>query len=307
MSLALRDDRLATAIENAAGLPGTPPLWIAADANRAELARRSRLIARPGAAPVATPRLDARWASSFAEVRACQRLRHEVFVGEMGARLRPPAGAPAGHDVDLWDPHCEHLMVRALDTESPAAEPQVVGTYRVLTPEAARQAGGFYTETEFDLTRLRALRPQLAEIGRSCVHPAHRQGGVILSLWAELARFMVANGLEYVIGCASVPMRDGGHAAASLWRQLAQDHLAPIEWRVTPRLALPVEELRSDLVVEPPPLVKGYLRCGARLLGAPAWDPDFGTADLPLLIRLADMPARYRRHLLGEAAEGGAA
>ncbi|MBI3366970.1 MAG: ornithine-acyl-ACP acyltransferase, partial [Burkholderiales bacterium] len=53
---------------------------------------------------------------------------------------------------------------------------------------------------------------------------------------------------------------------------------------------------------EPPPLIKGYLKCGAQLLGAPAWDPDFGTADLPLMLNLADLPASYRRRFLAEAA-----
>jgi putative hemolysin len=43
------------------------------------------------------------------------------------------------------------------------------------------------------------------------------------------------------------------------------------------------------------------LRCGAKVLGAPAWDPDFHTADLPMLLRMSDMPARYRRHFLNVA------
>jgi putative hemolysin len=90
-----------------------------------------------------------------------------------------------------------------------------------------------------------------------------------------------------------------GDAAASIWRQLAQTHLAPIEYQVRPRLALPVERLDASLQVEPPALIKGYLRLGARVLGAPAWDPDFNTADLPMLMRIADLPARYRKHFLG--------
>jgi putative hemolysin len=59
-----------------------------------------------------------------------------------------------------------------------------------------------------------------------------------------------------------------------------------------------VDELRCDLAVEPPPLVKGYLRCGAKLLGPPAWDPDFGTADLPLMLDLNDATDAFRRHFL---------
>ena len=107
---------------------------------------------------------------------------------------------------------------------------------------------------------------------------------------------MQRHGLDTMIGCASVSMRDGGHVAASLWEQLRGSHLAPIEHHVQPRLALPVEELHRDLPVDMPPLIKGYLRCGAKVLGAPAWDPHFNTADLPLLINLADLPEKYKRH-----------
>ena len=241
--------------------------------------------------------LTVRWARDESELRAAQRLRHRVFVQEMGARIAPPRGTPPGHDADLFDAFCEHLLVVAGEGE--AAE--VVGTYRVLTPDAARRAGGLYTETEFDLTRLRPLRPRLAELGRSCVHPDWRRGSTMLLLWAALADFMTRNALDAMIGCASVPMRDGGHAAADLWRQLAATHLAPVEHRVRARLPLPVDELGSGRTVDPPPLLAGYLRCGARLLGAPAWDPDFGTADLPLMLSLADLPARYQRQFLEAA------
>jgi putative hemolysin len=241
--------------------------------------------------------LDVVWARDEGEVREAQRLRHLVFADEMGARLAPPPGTPAGLDVDVFDAYCEHLLVRALRADG---EPGlVIGTYRVLTPDAARRVGGLYSETEFDLTRLRPLRAKMVELGRSCVHPEHRSGGAILALWGALAEFMVRNGLDTMVGCASISMRDGGHVAASLWEQLRKTHLAPIEWQVRPRLPLPVDDLDRTLPVEPPPLIKGYLRCGARVLGAPAWDPDFNTADLPLLMRLDDLPSKYRRHFLG--------
>jgi putative hemolysin len=248
----------------------------------------------PRPAPQALPAaagLTVRWARHQDEVRAAQRLRHAVFAGEMGARLATPL---PGHDIDLFDDCCEHLLVRD------NASGEVVGTYRVLTPAQAQRIGSFYADTEFDLTRLRRLRPRMAELGRSCVHADHRQGGVIMALWSALVAFMRRNALDLVIGSASVPLVHQGvfnpAVAASLWHRLRATHLAPITEHVLPRLPLPVERLDCSLQVEPPPLVKGYLRLGAKVLGPPAWDPDFNTADLPLLTRLHDMPARYLRH-----------
>jgi len=265
----------------------------------AGLWRTQRLLPPLGAALPAAPAgaPDVAWARDATDVLDAQRLRYQVFCEEMGARLSLPPGAPPGHDVDLFDPYCEHLLVR--EAAAPGERGRVLGTYRVLTPAAAARVGGLYSDTEFDLTRLRPLRQRLAELGRSCVHEDHRNGGVILALWGALAGFMMRNGLDTMIGCASISMRDGGHMAASLWEQLRHTHMAPIEHQVQPRLALPVDDLRRDLPVEPPALIKGYLRCGAKVLGPPAWDPDFNTADLPLMLRLVDLPPKYRRHFLG--------
>jgi len=251
---------------------------------------RAATLDRPAA-------LEVVWARHADEVKLAQRLRHQVFVGEMGARLNVPPGTEPGLDVDLYDRFCEHLIVRTVECDD--APSQVVGTYRLLTPDAARLVGGLYTDTEFDLWRLARLRPRMVELGRSCTDPAWRHGAVMLLLWSSLAQFMQRNRLEVMIGCASVAMRDGGHLAASLWRSLSLTHLAPIEDQVRPRLPLPVDDLRHDLPVEPPPLVKGYLRCGAKVLGAPAWDPDFGTADLPIMLKLGELAPSYRRRFLG--------
>lgn len=235
-----------------------------------------------------------RWAKHLDEVRAGQRLRYDVFAGEMGARLN--TGVP-GHDIDLFDDFCEHLLVCDEKTG------QVIGTYRVLTPVQAQRVGSTYSDTEFDLTRLRGMREQMVELGRSCVHKDYRHGGVIMALWGALAEFMVRNQLDTMIGCASIPMLHNGvvsgDVAASIWRQMQATQLAPIEYHVRPRLPLPIEHLNSSLEVEPPALIKGYLRLGAKVLGPPAWDPDFNSADLPMLMRIADLPTRYRKHFLG--------
>ena len=235
------------------------------------------------------------WAKHQDEVAEAQRLRYQVFAGEMGATL---SNTVPGHDVDLFDNFCEHLLVRDVPSN------QVIGTYRVLTPTQAARVGSTYSDTEFDLTRLRGLRENMVELGRSCVHADHRHGGVIMALWSALAEFMVRNQLDTMIGCASIPMLHNGvvsgDVAASIWNKVRHSHLASIEYHVRPRRPLPLERLDCNLDVEPPALIKGYLRLGAKVLGPPAWDPDFNSADLPMLMRIADLPPRYRKHFLGQ-------
>lgn len=230
------------------------------------------------------------WARHEDEVKEAQRLRYKVFAEEMGARLKP---TNEGLDVDIFDKHCEHLLVRDNETL------KVIGTYRVLPPHEAKQLGCIYSDSEFDLTRLRHLRHKMVEVGRSCVHRDYRSGGVIMALWSGLGQYMKKNDYEIMLGCASVPMGDGGHYAASLAKILSANHLTDIEYRAFPRLALPVEELNSNLEVEAPPLVKGYLRLGAKVCGDPAWDPDFNTADFLTMLRLDDIHPRYAKHFLG--------
>jgi putative hemolysin len=268
-------------------------MWPAPEKAREPEARRPPQIEPAAVAPTAG--IQVSWARHQDEVREAQRLRYQVFAGEMGARL---ATQVEGHDIDLFDDFCEHLLVRL------AATRQVIGTYRVLTPAQARRVGSTYSDTEFDLTRLRDQRERMVELGRSCVHADHRQGSVILALWGALAAFMQRNRLDTMIGCASIPMLHNGvidaNAAASIWRQVSATHMAPVRYHVHPRLPLPVHRLDGSLAIEPPALIKGYLRLGAKVLGPPAWDPHFNTADLPMLMRIADLPARYRKHFLGQ-------
>jgi putative hemolysin len=227
-------------------------------------------------------------ASTESEILEAQKLRYRIFCDEMGARIQ--ARIP-GVDRDHFDAHCQHLIVRD-ETQG-----RIVGTYRILTPEAARKIGSYYSETEFDLTRFQHLRERLVEVGRSCIDADYRTGAVITMLWGGLSQFMHANGYEYMMGCASIGMVDGGHNAANVYNAL-QTQMAPVEYHVFPRNPLPVEHLATVQGAEIPPLLKGYLRVGAQVCGAPAWDPDFNTADLLILLNVARMNKRYARHYL---------
>jgi len=226
-------------------------------------------------------------ARSWDEVRQAQRLRYEVFTEDMGAVFPT---ACDGIDEDRFDPWCEHLIVRDLDND------RVVGTYRILGPEQARLAGGYYSESEFDLAGLAPIRNELVEFGRSCTHRDYRSGAVIMLLWSGLAEFLRRSGHRYVFGCASVSLRDDGATAAGVYRSVASHIEAARELRVRPLHRLPVERLDCNLPTRVPPLIKGYLKAGARVCGEPAWDADFNTADFPMLLSIDALDNRYRRH-----------
>jgi putative hemolysin len=93
-------------------------------------------------------------------------------------------------------------------------------------------------------------------------------------------------------------MSDGGHYAASVYHKVHKLHAAPAEYRVFPRCPLPLDALNQTLDVSIPPLIKGYLRLGAYVGGEPAWDPDFNTADLFILLPMSRLNKKYARHFI---------
>jgi putative hemolysin len=226
-------------------------------------------------------------AKDEAEVRAAQFLRHQVFAGEMGAVL--DTSVP-GLDIDALDAYCDHLLVTDDSTG------MVVGTYRLLSPANARRAGRTYSESEFDLGRLAGIRDDVVEVGRSCVHPAHRDGAVVALMWGGIVRYLAGTGHGWVAGCCSVPLTDGGATAAGVWDRVSDKHLAPEEYRVTPHRPWDPEGIQRAARTPLPALLRGYLRLGAWVCGEPAYDPDFGVADLFVLLSLERTDARYLRH-----------
>jgi putative hemolysin len=225
------------------------------------------------------------------EIRAAQRLRYQVFAEEMGARLN---NREAGVDSDMYDSWCEHLILRE------PVRGRVVGTYRMLTGAKARQLGRFYSDEEFDLTRLDHLRDQIVEVGRTCVHRDYRYGTAISSLWAGVIQYAARHGYNYLIGCASISMADGGATAANVHYALQRRCGSPVAYRVFPRLDLPLHRVKPTVGVEIPTLIRGYERLGAYVCGAPAWDPDFNTADLLMMLPLSRLTPRYARRFLGK-------
>lgn len=193
-------------------------------------------------------------------------------------------------DRDRFDAHCEHLLIRGERNDI------VVGPYRLLRGERAEHVGGFYAETEFQLRGFTRQRRAIVEIGRACVAPDYRGGATLGLLWSGVLRFAFSQGYRFIIGCVSLDISDGGRFAASLYRQLRDSHLCPREWQVIPHRALAVPDTKLPAAATIPPLLGGYLRLGALIGGEPAWDPEFGSADLFVILPLERLTPRYARH-----------
>ena len=231
----------------------------------------------------------------------CQRLRYRVFALEMGASLERAAEQI---DSDPYDPFCRHLTV----TDTVTGD--LVACTRVLSDEDVPQAGGFYTQSEFKLGRLRSLSGKKLEVGRTCVHPEHRNGGAITCLWLGLAEFMLSRNYEYLFGCASVDMSDGGRQAHAIYQNALERGLVNMDLGVHPRVPLPkpnqpavnaIIELSASAREILPPLLKAYLNLGAEICGTPCWDRKFNVADMLVLVNRANIAPRYVRRFLKAA------
>lgn len=232
-------------------------------------------------------RLQAERLNSPDALREAQALRFRVFSGELHAKLK---GAEHGLDEDAYDVHCEHIGVRDLNSG------QLVATTRLLDHNAARNIGHFYSEEEFSLHGLAHLQGPILEIGRTCVDPAYRNGGTIAVLWGELAEVLNHGNYRYLMGCASIPMQDGGIQAQAIMQRLRERYLCTEHLRAEPKRPLPAQEIPSNVITEMPPLLKAYMRLGAKICGEPCWDEDFQVADVFILLKRDELCPRYARH-----------
>jgi putative hemolysin len=252
-------------------------------------------------------------------IEAAQRLRYEVFSSEPGFALAPQGGkggevprdsGGVSLDVDRFDEHCDHLLVR----EDNSGE--LVGCYRMLSPTGAVASGGLYSATEFDIRALDPLRSSLVEMGRAVVHKDHRNGAVVLLMWAGILAYLDRCGYDYVTGCVSVPVAGDGQPPGSQIRGVRdfvlRRHAAVPRYRVHPHRPVIINGRTLDDIPAParpviPPLMRGYLRLGARICGEPAHDADFGVGDFPALLQKSQADTRYLRRLRSVSAATEAA
>jgi L-ornithine Nalpha-acyltransferase len=244
--------------------------------------------------------LSVRLARDEAEVRASQRLRHRVFFEASGTE----DSRTKLLDADRFDAYCEHLLVIDDSLGGPVSQ-RIVGTYRLLREERARAAKGYYSENVYDVGGLMSRHPdrRFLELGRSCVLPEYRSKRIVELLWQGIWAYCQVHSIDVMFGCASfagtVP---AAHALALSF--LHHNARAKDDWRVAATSAtracmdlIPVEavDLRTALAAMPP-LVKGYLRLGARFGDGAVVDQEFGSTDVFVIVRSEDISARYLNH-----------
>lgn len=239
------------------------------------------------------PSLRVSLARTEADLRAAQRLRYEVFVRELGAG-GPGVDHRARREQDRFDAVADHLLLRDARRED-----AVVGVYRLMDADQAARAGGFYSESEYDLDPLRRSGRRLLELGRSCLHRDYRGGAALMLLWQGLADHAARRGAEILFGVASfhgTEPRAMSHALSLLHH----DHLAEPDLRVRARqyqrmdLLAPAELDRKRAMREMPALIKSYLRIGGRTGDGAFIDHAFNTTDICLILDAARLSAAGR-------------
>jgi putative hemolysin len=228
-------------------------------------------------------------AQNVADLEECQQLRYQAFNRELGEGLA--ASERTGLDRDRFDWVCDHLMVR--DVSSGV----LVGTYRMQTGYRAQGNLGYYSEQLFDFSPFEAIRGELLELGRACVHSDYRNTMALAMLWKGIASYAALCNARYMIGCSSITSQDESEGAA-LFEQLREKYLAPVGLRTLPqelhRCRASENILHAAAIPEPPRLFRAYLDISARLCGPPAIDREFGTIDFLTLLDLQVIPPRLR-------------
>jgi putative hemolysin len=254
--------------------------------------------------------LEVRLAETPAEVDAAQALRYRVFYEEMGAKPLPEMAARQ-RDFDEFDQHCDHLLV--FDHMRKDKNP-VIGTYRLIRREAAKNCGGFYSRAEYDITPLLAYPGEILELGRSCIDAEYRTGQVMQILWRGLTSYIFRYDVALMFGCASLPGTDPKALAVPL-SYLYYHHLAPpglrpkalaeryVDMRLLPREAFDPNVAFDSMKVDPrgganclPPLIKGYIRVGGFVGDGAVIDPQFNTTDVCIIVKTDLITRRYIRH-----------
>lgn len=226
--------------------------------------------------------------SSVDELKEALELRYQIFHREMIGR-----GNETGIDVDEFDFHCDHLII--IEKRSQA----IVGTYRL---NCSLYNDKFYSAQEFNISKILAQPGVKLELGRACIHKDYRRGLVISLLWRGIAQYMTVTDAQILFGCASIKTEEPRQAALLLEHFIEQGRYNELyDAPPTAAYVMPYMSSCFDLMdgLTPsmkeeaeellPPLCRTYLKIGAFVGGAPAWDREFKCIDFLTILRREDL------------------
>jgi len=244
-----------------------------------------------------TENLTLKIAKTETEIAAAQRLRYRVFVEEMGAETTLE-NHKLRQECDAFDPYFDHLILQ--DTTKNDSD-NVIGVYRLMRGDVAKNGIGFYSASEFNLSKIVNSGRCVMELGRSCIDPMHRGGIALHMMWNGLAQYVQDHEIEVLFGAASFPGRDVGVINQAL-SFLHYNHLAPEDLRVCADARncldmniLPQNEVEKlTALKQMPPLIKAYLRLGGFVGQGAFVDQKFNTIDVCLLMDTQRMSMKYK-------------
>lgn len=245
-------------------------------------------------------RYRSRLAETPADILACQQLRHLAFVSERGVVRGSGDG---GIDTDEFDPQCQHVMVEDSRTG------QLVCCFRMMPLVDGSQIGRSYSAKYYELSNLAAYPGRMVEMGRFCVHPAHRDPNILRVAWAEMTRFVDREQVELLFGCSSFHGVEA-EEYADAFALLKERHLAPKRW--LPRVKAPkvfqyaamLRPRKPDLKLalkRMPPLLRTYLTMGGWVSDHAVIDNDLNTLHVFTGVEIARMPPSRRQLFLRAA------
>ena len=219
-----------------------------------------------------------------------KKLRYESFFGESDK---------VKYDSDEFDKLCDHLV--AIDKS--ISDDYIVGTYRLLLKPKFVKSQKFYSQTEFNISKLAKKKSlTLLEAGRSCVHKNYRDGTVIRLLWRGLATYIVKNQVDIVFGCASFPSSNHNLFRNQL-SYLKHYHSSPKYLKTKPLWKLKVKFKTIDKKLlnsneefrKLPPLIKAYIRVGAFVGSGAIVDKEFNTTDVLVILEAKKIQKKYSK------------
>ncbi len=240
------------------------------------------------------------------ERKQVRQLRYEVFCLEENAYATEEQ-KNLGEEYDSYDTYADYMAVFHNN--------KIVGTYRIIDREAAEKMGGFYTEREYNLSKIKHVKGNIAEMSRACVNAEYRENGLVMRLlWAGLCEYVVKRKVVILFGVPSWVGTKPAQSAQAI-SYLYYNHLSPSNLRATvlkenldpsidsrltqmnilPRVFVDEEEARKQMT----PLIKGYLRLGASFGRGVFIDKGFGTYDVFVMLKTKDVDKTYQKHFTG--------